>query len=153
MPLRRAMDVGAAAIAAVDTALEAFWSLHVHIPSRIRLQVGIAAAEIAADIVEHSGARRMSLTIEVAPAQVQVIFTDDGHPLEMDLAAVAMPDPLSEGGRGLPLHAATLSRLSYDRDHDGNRWTLVSREFDGATEPGAGSPPSLESAPAVRESP
>lgn len=138
MPVHLTMEVCGAALGTIDSALDAFWSVHTHIPDRIRMQVGIATAEIAANIVEHSGARRMSLTLELALTQVQVSFADDGSPLLVDLAGVSMPGPSAECGRGLALASASLDRLSYHRDDEGNHWSLLSREFPNPTAPSGG---------------
>ena len=40
----------------VEAALEAFWSLHDEVPERVRMEIGIAALEIAANILEHGRA-------------------------------------------------------------------------------------------------
>ena len=95
------------------------------------MHVGIAAAEIGANIVEHGASVRpvhMRMDVRVSPSQVIVEFTDDGDPVHIDVNTVCMPDGLAERGRGLPLAKAVLDDLIYRRT-EANHWVLVSRRF------------------------
>jgi serine/threonine-protein kinase RsbW len=56
---------------------------------------------------------------------VRATFLDDGHPSPIDLAAVSMPEELSDHGRGPAIAHRVLDELSYRRDGEGNHWTLV----------------------------
>jgi len=113
----------------VQTALDTFWSHHDEVPTGVRLEVGIAAAEIAANILEHGCAGELQMDIAVVADEVQVEFTDSGDPAEIDLFLIRMPDEMAERGRGLALAQATLRLLSYFRDELGNHWRLVSKAF------------------------
>ncbi|MCW1957403.1 MAG: ATP-binding protein [Mycobacterium sp.] len=113
----------------VETTLEAFWSLHEEVPSRVRMEIGIAAAEIAANILEHGHAARFDMELRVLPDAVQVEFTDNGDPADVDLDCVCMPDEMAERGRGLAIAQAALRLVSYCRDELGNHWRLVSKAF------------------------
>jgi serine/threonine-protein kinase RsbW len=95
--------------------------------------MGIATAEIGANIVEHAAASRsvcLTMDVTVFPDRVRVEFTDDGDPVPVpvDLAAVQMPDEFAQRGRGLALAQAVLDDLTYRRTHL-NHWTLVSKPF------------------------
>ena len=100
------------------------------------MEVGIAAAEIAANILEHGCARGLHMEIQVLPDAVEIEFTDDGNPAEVDLFTIHMPDEDAERGRGLPLAQAALRMLGYFRDELGNHWKLVSKAISsgGKTE-------------------
>lgn len=113
----------------VQMTLEAFWSRHDEIPADVRTEVGIAAAEIAANILEHGHATAIHMEIEVIDNEVQVEFTDSGNAAEIDLFAIRMPDETAERGRGLALAQAALRMLAYFRDELGNHWRLVSKAF------------------------
>ncbi|MGV0990719.1 MAG: glycosyltransferase [Mycobacterium sp.] len=116
----------------IQRTLDDVWAEHAEVPDVIRMGVSIAAAEIGNNILEHAGhGRNLRVRIEpqVLDDEVRVVFTDDGLPTELDLAAVRMPDPMAESGRGLALARAFLSQLSYRRDETGNHWTLVSEHF------------------------
>lgn len=125
------IDVGPSTLDDVQTALDTFWSRHDRVPSGVRMEVGIAAAEIAANIIEHGCAGDLQMEIEVCVDEVQVEFTDSGDPAEVDLFAVRMPDEAAERGRGLAIAQAALRLLAYFRDELGNHWRLVSRAFPG----------------------
>lgn len=123
--------VGPATLEDVQGALDAFWSRHHDVPADVRMQVGIAAAEIAANIVEHGSADSVRMQIEITRNEVCIEFTDGGWPAEVDLRSVRMPDEFAERGRGLPLAKAALHLLTYCRDEGGNHWQLVSKAFPG----------------------
>lgn len=112
---------------AVQRTLDRLWAQH-DVDELVRIHVDLAAGEIAANIVEHSGdGRPVRLRMEVTldADTVRTTFFDDGHPSPIDLTDVGMPDDLSERGRGLAIAHRVLDELSYRRDRDGNHWTLV----------------------------
>lgn len=115
----------------IETALERTWSDHPHVPPTVRLHMGIAAGEIGANIIEHSApGRQVALTMDVSvsPSQVQVEFSDDGEPVDVDLDVVTLPDDMAERGRGLALARSVLAHLSYRRS-ELNHWLLISKPF------------------------
>jgi len=123
---------GPGALREIETALERTWSAHPHVPRTVRMHMAIAAGEIGANIVEHAASGRpvrIWLDVEVSPSRVNLEFTDDGEPAQIDMNAVRMPDDLAERGRGLALARAVLDELTYRRA-DCNHWTLVSKRFD-----------------------
>lgn len=116
----------------IERTLDRFWGEHPTVPEIARIYLGIAVAEIGANIVEHAAReRRVRLRMELrhSPGEVRVRFTDDGPPVDIDLDSLPQPDELAERGRGLALAKAALSALSYHRDESGNHWMLVSRPF------------------------
>lgn len=113
----------------VQSALNALWSLHDEVPSRVRTEIEIAATEIAANIVEHCCPVGLQMELHILLNEVQVEFTDTGAPAAVDLESVRMPDEMAERGRGLAMAQAALRLLSYFRDEVGNHWRLVSRAF------------------------
>ncbi|MGV1006799.1 MAG: ATP-binding protein [Candidatus Nanopelagicales bacterium] len=125
------MDIvaGPWALGEVQGALDDFWARHDEVPARVRLEVEIAATEIAANILEHCRAISVWMELWVLPGEVHVTFTDRGGPVAVDLNSVCMPDESAERGRGLALAQAALGLLSYFRDEVGNHWELVSKAF------------------------
>lgn len=116
----------------VHQVLNDAWAQHINVPTAIRTSIATAAAEIAANIVQHADGGRpvpIRMEVEVHAHQVTVAFTDEGNPASVDLDALNLPDALAKGGRGLALASAVLERLSYHRDESGNHWTLQSRRF------------------------
>ena len=115
----------------VGAVLEFTWSVHAHVPPDVRMHMAIAVSEIAANIVEHTAQDELvnvHMEIRVLTDQVHVVFSDDGLPARVDLAAANMPAPTVERGRGLALAKSVLERLGYYRDSL-NRWTLISKSF------------------------
>lgn len=115
----------------IEDILDRMWTVNFHVPGAVRMEVGIAAAEIAANIVEHAGADSpvwMRMEARVGLNEVRVDFTDNGAPSEVELERVRLPHEMAETGRGLAIARAVLQTLSYR--HNGlNRWTLVSKPF------------------------
>ena len=127
--MKRNIAAGPEALDSVQAALDAFWSDHDEVPSGVRVEVGIAAAEVAANILEHGCAGELQMEIALRSEEVHVEFTDSGDPAEIDLFHVRMPDETAERGRGLALAQAALRLLAYFRDELGNHWRLVSKAF------------------------
>jgi serine/threonine-protein kinase RsbW len=112
---------------AIQRTLDHAWSAH-DIPEVVRMHVDLAAGEIGANIVEHSGGGEsvhLRMEVQILPDAVRTTFTDDGRQAPVDLSQVEMPDGLSDRGRGLAIAHRVLDELSYRRDADGNHWTLV----------------------------
>lgn len=122
---------GPGALDEIQALLERAWASNAHVPSRVRMEVGIAVAEIAANIVEHAAQGRpirIGTRLRVEPGVVRVDFADEGIPAQIDLASVRLPDDMAERGRGLALAKTALATLEYRRD-DRNHWTLISKSF------------------------
>ena len=128
------MDIatGPGTLNEVQAALDAFWSLHHEVPSGVRMEIEIAACEIAANIVEHCCPTGLQMELHILLNEVQVEFIDTGAPIAVDLESACMPGEMAERGRGLAMARAALRLLSYCRDEMGNHWRLVSREFSGS---------------------
>ena len=128
-------DIGGAPpdpLGTIQAGLDALWLTHPHVPSDVRTQMSIAAAEIGANIIEHTGGSQsvgMRMGCELVGDQVHVTFTDDGPPVDIDLASVTMPDATAERGRGLAIAQTVLDQLAYRCDELGNQWTLISQRF------------------------
>ena len=117
-----------------ELALERAWSMHGQVPFAVRTQTGIAVAEVVANIVEHGGAGRQLVRIEmhitVQSDHVLVDLIDDGNEAHVDLGSACMPeDVLAERGRGLAMAKLVLDRLTYRREAGVNHWTLTSHPF------------------------
>ncbi|MGW0158105.1 ATP-binding protein [Mycobacterium sp. NPDC003323] len=126
-PLTLDTVTGPDTLAAIQQTLDAVWE-HSDIPEIVRLHMDLAAGEIGANIIEHSGDGQpvhLRMTVELTDDCIRAVFTDDGHPAPMDLARLQMPDEMSERGRGLAIAYRVLDELSYRRDAEGNHWTLV----------------------------
>ena len=116
----------------IQDGLTAPWAAHSEVPERIRTRLGLAVAEVGANIIEHAGQGgpvRLRMESVVGGNVVTVTFTDEGVAAPVDLTSVAMPAALAERGRGLAIAQAVLSELAYRRRGAVNEWTLVSEPF------------------------
>lgn len=114
---------------AIQRTLDQVWAAH-EVPELVQMHMDLAAGEIGANIIEHSGDGRpvrLRMVVDVRPDTVTATFTDDGHPARVDLGDVSMPEELSDRGRGLAIAHRVLDELSYRRDVNGNHWTLLRR--------------------------
>lgn len=114
-------------LAEIQATLDEAWSAY-DVPDSVRMHVDLAAGEIGANIVEHSADGRpvrLRMEVRVSPEAVRTTFTDDGRATPIDLSKLAMPDEMSDRGRGLAIAYRLLDELSYRRDREGNHWTLV----------------------------
>lgn len=123
---------GPDALDKIHRCLNALWSAHPELSEVVRTRVSVAVAEIGANIIEYSRPGqplrmqvRMQMKVQLLAHEVEIVFTDEGDPADVDLTTVTMPDAMAERGRGLALAKACLDRLTYRRDSIGNRWTLA----------------------------
>ncbi len=128
---RRILDTttGPDTLEAVQRMLDELWEVNA-VSDTVRMYTDLAVSEVCANIIEHSGDGgpvQLRMDAELLPDVVRVRFTDDGKPAPVDLTNTAMPDEMSERGRGLAIAHRVLDELSYRRDDQGNHWTLVRR--------------------------
>jgi len=123
---------GPDALDKIHRCLNELWSANPELSEVVRTRVSVAVAEIGANIIEYSRPGqplrmqvRMQMKVQLLAHEVEIVFTDEGDPADVDLATVTMPDAMAERGRGLALAKACLDRLTYRRDSIGNRWTLA----------------------------
>ena len=96
------------------------------VPDRVRNQMLVAADEIFANIVRHSGATKWSLTVEKTryPDRVRLVTTDDGK--AFDPLSIRDPDTMlcaeerAIGGLGILIVKKTMSPVTYRRRNGKN---------------------------------
>ena len=132
VPVLRAV-AGPQVLEETEAALTREWAIHERVPETIRIQLGIAVAEIVANTIEHGSAGRhrvqMEMRISLETDRVRIILIDDGNESHVDVNMVAMPDCLSERGRGLAMARLALDGLVYYREGVANCWLLTSKPF------------------------
>lgn len=129
-------QTGPATLDEIQDILDKALSGDAAIPEDVRMNVSTAVGEVAANIVEHAAQGRpveLRMELHLLRDEVRVEFTDTGSAADIDLSAVAMPDPMAERGRGLAMTLAVLRELSYRRDESGNHWTLISQPCSPAS--------------------
>ena len=89
-----------------------------------------ALAEIGANVMTHGRLEAPDAPVEfflrLEGHTALATFTDRGAPVHNHLTR-AMPDPLSEAGRGLAIARQVLDELGYERAGETNKWRLVKR--------------------------
>ncbi len=87
----------------------------------------LACEEIFVNIVNYSGARKISMEICRQSDSVKTVFTDDGK--EFDPVSYSVPvgefDMLDQGGMGISFAKQTSDKMVYNRDKGKNVLTLV----------------------------
>ena len=134
LTIERTLDTvtGPDTLAKMQHTLDAAWATE-EVPEYTRLCMDLAVSEIGSNIIEHSGGGqpvRVRMVVTVGPETISVVLNDDGRPVAADLTMAAMPDELSERGRGLAIVHRVVDRVCYSRDHDGNHWTLMRRRSE-----------------------
>ena len=132
-PARVEFDVPAvpASLDEVQDRFGAWWDTLGIDDVRLRFGLETALAEIAANIVEHTrradqeAGRRYTMELDATDQELVAVLTDNGLPVDIDLAAVTMADADEESGRGLALAIAALDRLEHRHEGGHNVWTLV----------------------------
>jgi len=91
------------------------------VPEAVRNRILVAADEIFANIVRHSGATRWSLSVELTrhPDGVRLVFTDDGKPFDplahRDPDTTLGAEERAIGGLGILIVKKTMSPVTYVR--------------------------------------
>lgn len=90
-----------------------------------------ALIELASNVISHAGdgsGIQCLLTVDVFNDHVEARLSDSGEPGDLQLTPRAMPDELSESGRGIPLIQALVNEVEYAREGSLNQWR-ISRNF------------------------
>lgn len=119
----------------IHRVLDEFFADHPEVPEVVRGQVSTAVAEVGANIIEHAGHGepiRMRMELRMLDGHVEIQFSDEGLASTHALTSSHLPPETAERGRGLFMAQSVLSRLSYNRDDEGNHWTLVSKGIASA---------------------
>ena len=117
------MEALAKAAADLESALEP-------VPEKVKNQLMVAADEIFANVVRHSGATGWSLTVERThhPDGVRLIITDDGKPFDplshRDPDTTLCAEDREIGGLGILIVKKTMSPVTYKRRNDKNILTM-----------------------------
>ena len=113
----------------VHEELEELWQQAPDVGVEDRIRFETAVAEIAGNIVQHSGGAsgHFELELRADAERLEASFRDHGQRVDLDLSTVHLPDELAESGRGLALTLAAVDELEYRREGRINHWRVVRR--------------------------
>jgi serine/threonine-protein kinase RsbW len=117
----------------VDTVHELLaivWADAPSISDMDRISFETALIEVASNVIRHADSGTgvtCTLTIETFDDHIEATLSDTGEPGNVQLVGRAMPDELSESGRGIALVQALVHELDYDRTGGLNHWRLLRR--------------------------
>jgi serine/threonine-protein kinase RsbW len=88
----------------------------------------MGVVEIASNLVRYAcddvPGCRVSMCLSLDANTLRATFEDNGNPLR-EPSEIALPDDLSERGRGLVIALSALDELHYQRTEGRNHWLLV----------------------------
>ena len=114
----------------VHAVLEALWVEYNDVTPSDRMLFETAVIEVAGNIAQHASAGvplQFTLHLRVEPDRIEAEFRDHGRLVDVDLAAIALPDDSAESGRGLAMARAAVDEFHYRRDGSTNQWRIVRR--------------------------
>jgi serine/threonine-protein kinase RsbW len=112
----------------VHELLETVWGKSPEIAKDDQMRFETALIELASNIFRHADSGSgisCTLHIEITSGQIKAQMRDTGEPGEIQLTGLAMPDHLSENGRGLVMIQALVDELTYERDGEHNVWRIT----------------------------
>ncbi|BDZ44827.1 ATP-binding protein [Naasia aerilata] len=118
----------------VHSMLSSVWEENSTVPAIDRFSFETALVELASNVMRHAdpgSGISCRLAITVFPDRIEATLTDSGKPGDVQLVGRAMPDELSESGRGIPMIRALVDDLDYSREEGSNSWR-ISRHLRGS---------------------
>lgn len=111
----------------ISDVLQQLWTEVGDMPDLDRMMFEMAVIELAGNVVRHRHSDtgfECRITLRVSRARLEAVICDSGDPVDVDIAAAALPDDLAEQGRGLPMARAAVDELTYDRVDGLNYWRI-----------------------------
>ena len=102
---------------------------------RVAYEMELVASELVTNAITHArqdsngapaggkGEMDISLSLEADSVAFDLLYP--GEPFDAGTVGAVLPDPLEEGGRGIPIVRALVDELEYSNDSGMNHWHLV----------------------------
>ena len=117
----------------VHALVDSLWSSCPGVDATDRMRFESAVVEVAGNVIEHSVAAvgdrvvRLEVTLTCSQVELRATFVDDAEAVRAERLPTAMPDVDAESGRGIALARAFTDDLTYEREGERNRWSVVCR--------------------------
>ena len=117
----------------VHELLRTVWEKSPEIDGQDQMRFETALIELTSNIFRHADdglGISFSLTVRITNKHIEAILRDTGQPGEINLTEVAMPDELSESGRGIALIHALVDEFTYEREGKLNVWHILKKKTE-----------------------
>ncbi|MDO9398507.1 MAG: ATP-binding protein [Herbiconiux sp.] len=114
-------------VEAVHAFLETVWASNPEVSEFDRMAFETALIELASNVIQHAGGEggvTCVLTVNADENGLSASLADTADAGGIVLMNRAMPDELSESGRGIALIQALVDDLRYERVDERNVWTI-----------------------------
>ncbi len=92
-----------------------------HLGAAVIGRVELCVHELAANVIDHSGATNLSLHLTAEPYRLSIELRDFGAPLDLSVSAELEPHPRIRG-YGMMIAEQLASELTYERRGSVNVW-------------------------------
>lgn len=92
-----------------------------HLGPSVIGRVELCVHELATNVIDHSGATKLSLHLAAEPSKLTVELRDFGVPVDLSVAAASEPHPRIRG-YGMMIAEQLASELTYERRGTVNVW-------------------------------
>lgn len=112
----------------VHTLLAGIWEKSPEVSAENQMRFETALIELVSNIFRYADKGEgvaCSLKINISNTDIEAVMRDTGEEGNIEIAGTAMPDPLEEGGRGIPLINALVDEFTYENDGEHNIWRIA----------------------------
>ena len=117
----------------VHDLLSSIWEKSPEVTSDSQMRFETALIELVSNVFRHADKGEgvaCALQIGIFSTHIEAVMRDTGEEGDFLIAGTEMPDPLQEGGRGIPLINALVDEFTYENDGEHNIWRIA-RKFEG----------------------
>lgn len=116
----------------VHKLLATIWEKSPEVSNDSQMRFETALIELVSNVFRHADKGEgvaCALEIGISTTHIEAVMRDTGEEGDFKIVGAAMPDPLEEGGRGIPLINALVDEFTYANDGEHNVWRIA-RKFE-----------------------